>query len=238
MKNMKNLIRILVILICCAINCNNALAHKKNSDGERREYGIVMILPQEYFGEAEKLNKEISNKIPTTTNLPNVFHVTLFQGCFAKNKVEEIYQKLKSQNFEKIKISFKPEIKTSEGLYITWQLEKNRDIKNLHRKVIEIANPYHLGPLNRYLDSFQDFEEMRRQQVAIYGMPGVLSEYDPHATLFYFAKKNLLAEKIAKEIVPPKITSKDKWQEVASIAIVELGYVGNAERVVYEVGLE
>ena len=224
--------KLISILICCSIY-SKALAQEVY-----KEYGIALILPPEYSIEAQKMNKEIAAQVPTATNMPNVFHVTLFQGCFAETKIGKLYLELKNQNFKKIKIRLAPEIKTAEDHYINWSVHKSKELQNLHKAAVKIANPYHQGILARYLDSINELNKKQRSQVVIYGMSGLLDEYNPHVTLFYFAKKSSEIKNIAKKISPPKLTKGSPAPEAYSIAIAELGYNGNIEKVLYSIELK
>ncbi len=221
---MKKLLKI--FLFCCMFS-----AQTWAQEGYK-EYGIVLLLPDEYALEAQKMNREIFMQIPEIENLPNVFHVTVFQGRFAESDVYALYKKLKNQKFKSVRITLTPEIKTAEGRYINWQVQKNYELTNLHNKVVKIANPYRYGMLFRYAVSYEDLSEKQRSQVDKYGMAGVFEEYDPHVTLFYFSEKNPEIDELAEKITPPTIVPLSKTYK-ASLAIAELGYSGNIEKILY-----
>jgi 2'-5' RNA ligase len=220
---MKKLLKI--FLFCFMIN------HQAGAQ-DYKEYGIVLIVPEEYYTKALKMNHEIAMQVPEIENTPNVFHVTLFHARLAEDEVFDLYKKLKKQNFKKVKIEPEPIIKSVEGQYIIWQVKKTNELKNLHKQVVKIANNYRHGMVFRYAVSYDELSEQQRQKVDKYGVIEVLDEYNPHVTLFYFPQKNPDVEEIADKISPPDITREIKGLK-GSMAIVELGYEGNAERVLY-----
>jgi 2'-5' RNA ligase len=227
---MKRILVIFLILIS-GFNLSVALAQDNN-----KEYGILLLLPEEYFSEAQKMNEEIAAQSRIVENLPNIFHITLFQGRFGENKIEDLYQELKNQNFRKVKIITKSKITTTDGRYINWVVKKNDEIKDLHRQVLEIANPYHQGTLVLYIDSYASLNQKQQKQVESYGMAGVLDEYNPHVTLFYFTQKNSDIDIIAGKISPPRFM----WKNFTAtqMAIAELGYDGNIKQILYKIDLQ
>jgi len=227
---MKNLIKNFLLILCFMIH-NQALA----KDGYK-EYGIALILPKEYFTEAQRMNKEIAVQMPDVVNLPNVFHVTLYQGRFLDNQIKELYQELKNQNFSKIKIQLDSTIKTVEDCYINWPVKKNQELENLHKKIVEIATPYHHGILFRYSDRYNKLSKKQQKQATLYGMPELLENYNPHITLFYLSEENSEIKNIAKKISPTKLSQNS--QESASIAIGEIGYNGNMVRILHRIELQ
>lgn len=223
--------KILFTVIYC-LTCSRALAQK-----DYKEYGIALVLPKTYSIEAQKMNQKIAEQVPTK-NLPNVFHVTLFQGNFTKNKMTQLLQDLRSQHFTTVTIAPEHKIKSEKQRYINWSVKKSEQLQSLHERIVKIASPYHLGALSRFVDSYNDLSEKQRQQVEIHGMAGVLDEYEPHVTLFYFPQENSEIKKIVKKILPPKFTPEFQELESRSIVIGGLGYNGNIEKIFYEIELE
>jgi 2'-5' RNA ligase len=193
-------------------------------DAAAKEYGIALLLPKKYSSQAKEMNQKIAAQT-SATNLPNVFHITLFQGNFSQKNVKKIYFELKKQNFRKIKITLESEITSAEQRFINWQVAKNEELQNLHKKIVQVAAPYHDGILARYSNAY-DLSENQRQQLEMFGMSGVLENYNPHVTLFYSQKNPEIAE-IAKDFW----LLKDESFEASSLAIVELGYSGNVEKI-------
>ena len=233
---MKKLIGIFSILACCVIYSQTAYSKVESKEKDsHKEYGIALILPKEYSIEAQRMNLEVAKQVPKMANLQKTFHVTLFQGRFLPNQIEEIYQKLVSQNFKKIQIELEPKIKAEKDSCINLPVIRNEDLQNIHTKVVAIANPYHDGVLARYADSYNELSKRQQQQISVYGMPELFDEYDPHVTLFYFSKKTSDLGKIVEKISPPSFIQK---QEVSSMVIAELGYNGNIKKVLYEIELK
>jgi len=226
---MKNVILIFFILISCAIS--------KQGFAQDKEYGIAIRLPKEYFTAAQKMNRAISAQ-EASPNSRNVFHITLFQGRFDQNKIDELQKTLRAQHFEKFRITFGLEIKTAQNLYINWIPKENNELKKMHHRVVEIANSYRLGILSRYIDSYGDLTKEQRQQVVKYGMPGLFDDYEPHLTLFYFDKKNSEIEKIANKISVPENGHEINCCDATTLLIAEIGYRGNIEKVLYEIELQ
>ncbi len=225
---MKILIKILLFLFLCGI------AAKSWSDQKCREYGVALLMPQEYLQEAQRINNEIVAQI-RKENLPNVFHITLFQGCFFRSDIDELYQKVKSWRLKAIKIALVKEIKGLEKKYINWPVYNNNALNDLHILMLNNFGPQHHGALARYIDSYRELNAKQRRQVDFYGVAGVLDEYAPHVTLFYFANKNSEIDDIIKNIAPPRFGDEVM---AGTVAIGELGYNGNMEKVLYSVELE
>lgn len=223
-----------IIMVLCALFC--CTAQVQAASKEIKEYGIVLLLPEIYADEAKKVNAEIAAQINPEANLPNVFHVTLFQGHFAENKIYNLFEELKKQNFRKVKIGMESKFEVAQDLYINWPVIKNDDLKNLHIEVVKIANPYHRGVLKRYADSYSELDKKQKEQVDIYGMSGLFDEYKPHVTLFYFSGKNPGIKNFIKDLAP-KITDKVKGVEATYLAIAELGVSGNIEQVLFKIEL-
>lgn len=228
---MKKLIKILSILIFCIIQ-NNALA-----DDDYKEYVIALVLPKEYAAQAQVMNQEVVTQVPLIATLPNIFHITLYQGRFSKNEIEGIYQKLAYQNFPRIRINLEPKIKITESRFINWQVKKSAELQEIHNVVVSIASLYHHGILSRYLDSYNGLSGKQQQQVDKYGMYGLLDEYDPHVTIFYFPQKNPQIQNIARKVNPPKSNEEFHGVPAGSIVIGEIGYSGNIEQGLYEIRL-
>lgn len=233
---MKKLIGIFSVLACCVIYSQAAYSKVESKQKDiRKEYGIALVLPKEYSIETQRINLEIAKQVPKMANLQKTFHVTLFQGRFLPNQIEEIYQKLVSHNFKKIQIELELKIKAEKDSYINLPVLRNQDLQNIHTKVVGVANPYHEGVIARYADSYNDLNKRQQQQISVYGIPGLFDEYDPHVTLFYFSKKTSNLEKIVEKISLPSFIQK---QEVSSIVIAELGYNGNIKKVLHEIELK
>jgi len=227
---MKNVILIFFILISCVM--------PKQGFAQDKEYGIAILMPDEYLTQAQKMNHAIAARVPALPNFRNIYHITLFQGRFSSGKIEELQKELKAQHFEKFRLTLGKEIKTSEQRYINWMPKENYELKKIHRRVVEIANPYRLGILARYIDSYGELEKDQRQQVVKYGMPGLLDDYEPHVTLFYFANKNPDIEKIAQKISVPEDSHEINCCDALKMVIAEIGYAGNIEKILYEIALE
>jgi len=208
------------------------------ADNNYKEYGIALALPQRHVEAAQKMHEEIYARLSLTQNLPNVFHITLFQGRFLQGQVNELFLELKKQHFKKVKIKLKQKIEVEQDRYITWPVKKNNDLEKLHKNVVTLLNSYHHGIMSRYIDSYNSLNKKQQQQIEKYGMAGVLGEYNPHVTLFFFTKKNSNAEIIGRQISIAKINQGFQGVDASQLVIGELGYNGNIENILYKIELE
>jgi len=199
-----------------------------------KEYGIALLLPEEYVGEAQRLSDQISRKLPKE-NLPNHFHITLYQGNFSESGLREIFKKLSDQNFISPRISMDSKIKYEDKKYINWNVKENKELEELHSKILKIASPYHQGILKRMIDNYQKFDSETQKQIDKYGVNAVADNYKPHVTLFYLPSENPEVPDLIENIIPVENVEK---AVADSLVIGEIGYDGNLINIIDKIHLK
>ena len=223
-----NCTKILCYLFTVLIFINQALA----TENAIKEYGIIIFPEDKCIKVAEKLNKDIRSELPDIDNSHNHPHVTLYHGAYRKEDLDEIYNKIRQLNFKPLALNFTKIYSTSDR-WIDWGVEKSEYLGNLHRKVVEIANPYHKRPLERSADIYRNIAQDKRTQIDKYGVSGVLELYNPHMTLFYQYPANPELQKVAENIsAHPK---ENMLCKADKIVIGELGYNGNIIKINYSI---
>ncbi len=206
-----------------------------------KEYGIALLLPDNYVTEAQRLSDQISRKL-FQRNLDNHFHITLYQGCFAEDQIREIFKKLSDQKFAAPGIKMSSDIEFQDKKYINWNVLENEKLKDLHSKVVITAAPYHQGILKRLADNNQKFDSKTQKQIDQYGVNGVLENYKPHVTLFYLPATNLEAKDLINENfikdLTPTSTSTSNETAANNLVIGEIGYDGNLVNIIDKIVLD
>lgn len=228
---MKKILPLLFILLYCTFA-------EKSFAQEVKEYGIVLLLPKQYQSQAQKMTNEIAHQSKGAATFTNQYHISLFQGRFAINKVPELVADLKKQNFKKLRVTLGDKVEPRNNLYINWMPKPNDDLNELHKKIVKIANPYRLGVLARFMERYGELDAKGRNQVVEYGMSGVMEDYQPHVTLFYFQNKNFRSTEIASKIKLPDDGHQINCCDATKIAIAELGFNGNIEKILQEIDLK
>lgn len=218
------------IILLTSICIPQVLATEKNI----KEYGIVIFPEEKCEKEAEKLNINIAKILNNLKNVKNHWHVTLYHGAYEKNDLNEIYNKLKRLQLKPFTLNFTKIYSTSDR-WIDLGTEKTEYLKNLHTSVVQLASPYHKGPLARSKDVYKDLTSEQREQVDNYGVSGILAMYNPHMTLFYQYPPNIKLQQAA-------ITIKDHFKngmvcKASKIVLGELGYNGNIEKIIYSINI-
>jgi len=199
-----------------------------------KEYGIVIIPEAKVTKEAAELNQKAANFLSGLENPENNYHITLYHGVFPDGKLEEIYKKIESSNFKPLDLKFTTIYSTSNR-WVDRGVEKSREIENLHRKIVEIANSYHIRPLKRVSDIYDKLDKEQQKQADLYGVTGVLDSYKPHMTVFYAYPENKNLVDAAAQLSP--IAKEHESFKADTIAIGELGYNGNLTKILYTVKL-
>ncbi|AVP87742.1 hypothetical protein phytr_8090 [Candidatus Phycorickettsia trachydisci] len=224
------LLFILAIVIGYMVDNSLAIEFKK----EVREYGIAVIPEAKCYKLASKLNQKISKLLPQFKNLPNIWHITLYQGAFEESDLVKIESEILKLNIKKFDITL-TKFYTTADRWVDWGVEKTDIFDVLHRKVVNIASRYHLRPLNRVQDMLDGIEGEIKKQIDMYGTFGLMNFYKPHMTLFYLYPPSKSISKI------PQIIEDGRYEGVScksdKLIIGELGYNGNIIRVVNVINL-
>lgn len=196
-----------------------------------KEYGIVLLPDSEFFQKADNLNKQILSKLKDLPNTKNHWHVTLYHGLFESTDLPFIYDKLKQLKLEPLTLNF-TKIACTKERWIDYEVENNDYLQCLHASTLDIACPYHKKPLKRCIDDDKNLSQKQREQVNLYGVNGVLSDYKPHMSLFYSFPSNSKLETTAKEVAK-ELENKNLTCKIAKLAVGELGYNGNIEQIIF-----
>jgi len=223
-----NLVAILILFI--SASTTQVLAKENNI----REYGIVILPEEKCVKEVEKLNVDITKILSHLKNVKNYWHVTLYHGAYEIDDLNKIYNNLKELQLKPFTLNFSKIYSTADR-WIDLGTEKTEYLQNLHTSVVNLASPYHKRPLARSSDIYKDMTGAQRKRVDNYGVSGILEAYNPHMTLFYQYPSNpklpQAAMKIGNEFKINKICKASK------IALGELGYNGNIEKIVYNINI-
>jgi len=225
------------ILFILAIAIGNMIDNSLVLGSERgvvKEYGIAIILEKKCCKLAQKLNQDISKLLPQFKNLPNIWHITLYQGAFKESDLLKIESAILDLNIKKFDIKF-TKFYTTADRWVDWGVEKTDILDVLHRRVVNIISPYHLRPLNRVQDILDGIEEKMKKQIDMYGTFGLMNFYKPHMTLFYLYPPSKSIRKI------PQIIEDGRYEGINyksdKLIIGELDYNGNIIRVVNVISL-
>ena len=196
-----------------------------------KEYGIVILPEPACVQKAISINTKIASVLPPDVkNVYNDWHVTLYHGAYELGFLPEILAKLKTLDTRSFSLEFTMPLCISPNNEISWQIVKTPRLQELHETVITLASPYHLRPLERSRDAYHKMDFKNKIQVDKYGVDRILDLYNPHMTLFYQCPPNLNLKEILNTAYNPKIK---ETYNTAQIAIGELGYSGNVEKIVY-----
>lgn len=226
--------RILFILAIAIGNMMNNSLVLGSERGVVKEYGIAITLEKKCGELAQKLNQGISQLLPQFKNLPNIWHITLYQGAFKEADLLKIESAILDLNIKKFDVKL-TKFYTTADRWVDWGVKKTDILDVLHKKVVNIIGPYHLRPLNRVQDILDGIEKKIKKQIDMYGTFGLMDCYKPHMTLFYLYPPNKEIRKI------PQIIEDERYEGVScksdQLIIGELGYNGNIIRVVNVISL-
>ena len=184
-----------------------------------KEYAIAIRLNSECTETAQSLNQAFATKLKSLENPRNIPHITLYHLACDPEDLPALWSKVQT-------------IYTTANRWIDWQVAKTELLYNAHAEVVRLASPYHKEPLKRCVDTLKEMTEQKQQQVAKYGVSGVLQLYSPHVTLFYQypPSKYIDAAVSATHEVEASCV-------LESIILGELGYNGNITNVVHELSI-
>lgn len=206
-----------------------------DSNDNLKEYGIVVLPEDKCTQRAVEINKYIAENLNHFENVKNHWHVTLYHGAYEKKDLVSIYKKLQILPLKPFAISFTNIYPTADR-WIDWGVEKNPYLQQLHETVVNLAAPYHKRPLRRAKDVYGDLSEDKRKQIDEYGVNGLFAMYNPHMTLFYKYPSDAALQEAAKKVAN-KFFNTNMQCPAAKIALGELGYNGNIEKVLYTVDI-
>ncbi len=193
-----------------------------------KEYGIVVLPSAEIAVKAAEMNTEFATKLGN--NPGNFWHVTLYHLACSEASLTKIVDELSKLEIEPFQLEFKNIYSTADR-WIDWGMKNTDPLHELHRKVIEIASSHRMRPLDRARDIYEDLSPDRKAQVDAYGVSGVLEFYNPHMTLFYRYPPDATLQGVAAEFARDNGDAEMNGN-ASSIAVVELGYNGNIEKIV------
>lgn len=227
MATIKLKIKATIILVFSILFTANAIA-------EYKEYGIA-LLPEENCGDmASKINLDIASHIPDAPNLNNNWHVTLYQIALSEKDVNKVYEYLKYLKKFPVKIIFNG-IKTTQNKWIDLEVRPNKQLQKLHEQIVHKLHIKHKRPLLRIKANYYNLTKSQKKQVDKFGMPGILSYYRPHMSLFYSITENRKLEYVTSAL--ENKFNRDIRCKFNKIAIGEIGYAGNLHTILHVLDL-
>lgn len=149
-----------------------------SAEEEVKEYGIVVFPSAEIATKAATMNTDFSEKLQGE-NPSNFWHVTLYHLACSEKSLRQIVNELCYLEIDPFNLEFKGIYSTADR-WIDWGVRNTEPLRELHRKVIEIASPHRARPLDRARDIYESLSLERKAQVDNYGVSGVLEFYNPH----------------------------------------------------------
>jgi hypothetical protein len=196
-----------------------------------REYGIVILPEPVCVQKAMSMNAKIASTLPPDAeNVYNNWHITLYHGAYEIESLPEILAKLRNLDLRSFRLEFTLPLYITPNNEIFWQIVNTPRLQELHEDIVRIASPYHSRTLARSHDAYHTMDPKNKIQVNNYGVDGVLDLYNPHMTLFYKYPSNLDLKDILEPTCYPKIK---ETYNTSQIAIGELGYSGNVEKIIH-----
>lgn len=213
--------------IACITGVLIMLSSSVAISAEIKEYAIALQVQDSCTQQAEHLNKQIAAQLPWLKNTPNKWHVTLYHAAFNTKDIDAIYAKLKKVKLQPMTLNFTKIYPTADR-WISWDIQPDQQLQELHTNVVSLATVYHKRPIQRAVDAYAESSPADRRQIDQYGINGLFEQYHPHMTLYYQYPPDHYIEKVAAMIAAPTETK----CKIARMVIGELGYNGNILNIV------
>ncbi len=185
---------------------------------------IALLPDQDALNEANRLSQSVSS-LGQTTQVGNLFHISLFQGFFQEVELETIKSQLTSlaDSIQIFPLKFHDHLEISFG-HLFWNLELGDILKTLHTKIVETLAIKRSGTLSIFLDPNLDWNAEQRSLIQSYGTPHVLRHFKPHITLQY----NVENYALLNSVKPQRL-----FFTAHTLILGRIGCYGNLEDVLY-----
>jgi hypothetical protein len=189
----------------------------------------VILIPEKPCIEiANEMNKQIVSILKVEDNPRGIWGIPIYEAEIDSSNLNDLDRELKLVKIPNFSVMLSKVQNISNDL-VSYNILKNPKVRSIHELITHILIQYKTGPIKKIKDSYRKLSDEKRILIDKYGTYNVLENYKQHLPFFFSIDTNPALEDATNELLESAPT--DILCKINEIAIAELGYHGNIEKI-------